>query len=211
MGGENSIFSSFGTFAGDQGVQAGMSGAFTGIRTGMGIGSARYNANAADAAAKNAEQQSRLNAYLIQKKYEADYRALNSMQEQNTAEKQVLAAKRGITGASANNAMQTYAAKDQRNKESLYYNAAMQTGNNSIQASREIMRQQDVMAQYRWQAVETGIGGAMRMGTSLLNIAQSSLKPKETPPGALDGAFKRAWPVEMSPWDVDYIDKAIYR
>ena len=199
---ENSIFSSFGNFASDQGVQMGMSGAFVGIQTGMGIANARYNASVADAAAKSAEQQSQVNAYLIQKQYEADYRSLNSMQEQQAAENQVLAAKRGITGDSANASMQAYAGKDQRNKERLFYNAAMQTGANSIQAAQESARMRATAADYRWKAIEAGITGAVRAGTSFLGIAERNLGSNEDPLGMIQNTITKTQFLDFGTMDM---------
>jgi hypothetical protein len=95
----------FGDFVTSSPVQFGVRGLATGWQTGSGIAHAQYNAAAMRMRADSLEQQSDIGAYLIRKQYESEYNALVEQQTQQQSWNRVLAAKRGITGASADATM----------------------------------------------------------------------------------------------------------
>ena len=183
MGGMGDLFSS-------SGFQFGMRGLMTGIQTGSGIANAQYNAAAMRMQAKSLEQQSDLTAYLIRKQYESEYNALVEQQEQQQSWNRVLAAKRGITGASADAVMQSYAMKAQKNLETLYYNAAMRTGQQSVQHASQIQALNAKAAQYDWQAASTLVGGALSLGGSILDGFSREMKgsTKQKPYAGLESS-----------------------
>ncbi len=182
MGGTNDFFTnSFPAFLSDPGTLAGVSGLGIGLQTGSNYAQARYNAKAMEGAADAAEEQGKIQAFLIQKKYEAEYRDLSAGQERQAAENQVIALKRGITGGSADNAMQAYVAKDQRNKERLYYNAAMETGSNSIQTSGVAQAYRAKAAQYKAQGTAALVGGAISAVAQGVRLADRYMTGSESP------------------------------
>lgn len=151
-------------------MQYGMQGLVTGAQTGAGIANAQYNAAAARMQAKAITEQSNLQAYLIQQQYLTEYKQLKESQDAQQSANRVAQAKYGITGASADAVMQSYAAKSQKNLETLYYNAAMKTGQQSLQASAQRRAMLEKARQYDWQAVQTGIAGVINLGAGALNV-----------------------------------------
>lgn len=160
MGGMGGMFA-------QQSAQAAGKGAATGYKTGSSIASAQYNASSLRQQADSIDQQNMVASYLIRKQYESDYKALVQKQTAQMSMNRVVAAKKGITGASADNVMQSYAAQGQKNLEQLYYNAAMQTGSMSLQYSSKATGLRERAAQYDWQATSALIGG-------LINLAAGS-------------------------------------
>lgn len=142
----------------------------SGMQIGSGIATAQYNAAASKAAAKNAEQQSGINADLIRRQYTENYRELVSRNERQAAENQVVALKRGITGASADAAMQSYAARGQRNLERLYSSTAMRTGGLSLQYGQRIQQLSAVSRQYEWNLGYAVAGGMLSGASTALRI-----------------------------------------
>jgi hypothetical protein len=59
--------------------------------------------------------------------------------------------------------------KAQKNLETLYYNAAMKTGQASLQASSQAAALREKARQYDWQAQQTLISGALSFGVSMLD------------------------------------------
>lgn len=166
-------------------LQYGMQGLSTGMQTGAGIASAMYNAASARMQAKAIEQQSNLQAYLIREQYATEYQTLKESQERQQSANRVMQAKYGITGASANAVMQSYAAKAQKNLETLYYNAAMKTGQQSLAASTQRNAMLEKARQYDWQAVQTGIAGVINLGSSFLDTYTKEIsKTTEVDPTA---------------------------
>ena len=155
-------------FLSSSGFQFGMRGIATGVQTGSGIAHAQYNAAAMRMQERSLEQQSDITAYLIRKQYESEYTQLMKEQERQQSWNRVMAAKRGITGASADVSMQSYAAKAQKNLETLYYNAAMRTGQQTLQQTSQISALNAKAAQYDWLAASTLVGGALSLGGSVL-------------------------------------------
>jgi hypothetical protein len=179
-----------GDFFASSGAQAAGKGAVTGIQTGSGIANAQYNAAAARMQAESLEQQSKVTAWLIQKQYESEYRQLLQNQERQQSWNRVLASKRGITGDSADATMQSYAAKGRKNLETLYYNAAMQTGKTSLEYGGKASALYEKARQYDWQATSTLIGGVINLGTGFFD--QAARDARGTDSNAVDAAFGRA-------------------
>jgi hypothetical protein len=169
-----------GSFASSSAQSAGR-GAVTGFQTGSGIAQAQYNAASARMQAESLEQQSNVTAWLIRKQYENEYRQLLQNQEREQSWNRVLAAKRGITGDSADATMQSYAARGQKNLETLYYNAAMQTGKQSLEYGGKASALYEKARQYDWQATSTLIGGLINLGTGFFDQAVQDAGGKEAP------------------------------
>jgi len=166
-------------------MQYGMTGLTVGVKTGTGIANAMYNAAAMRMQAKAIQDQSNLQAYLIRVQYAAEYDKLKGEQDRQQSYNRVYAAKAGITGASANAAMQSYAGQAQKNLEVLYYNAAMKTGQQSLSAISQRNSLLAKAAQYDWQAVATGITGAVSLtGGILTDYTRQMAKTTTTDPTA---------------------------
>jgi hypothetical protein len=184
MGAFSSMFSSAGGAAGgaagSAGSASGGSGGFAGMMGGMSSASsmnnivenfgkgfewgsayatAEYNANAMKNAAESLENKANISNWLLQKQYASDYRSLVSQQERQMAMNQVVAAKRGITGDSANAVMQAYAMQGQLNLERLYYNLAMKTASTAGQYGAQINAYKEKERQYRWQGTALIVKG----------------------------------------------------
>lgn len=144
-------------------------GLSTGWATGSGVAQAQYNAAAMRQQAKSLDRQTELQAYLIRKQYESDYRQLLERQTQQQSMNRVVAMKRGITGASAVAVLSSYAAKNRQNLQQLYYNAAMQTGVIAMQNSSRASALRERARQYDWQATATLIGGALNLATGFFD------------------------------------------
>lgn len=166
MGGMGSMFAS-------SGAQAIGRGAMTGYQTGSSIAHAQYNAAAMRAQADSIQQQSAIQAYMIRKNYETEYRQLLDKQAQEQSMNRVVAMKRGMTGASASAVLGAYAAKNQKNLDQLYYNAAMQTGQNALKTSNQVNALREKARQYDWQATSALIGGVINLGTGFFDQAIS--------------------------------------
>ena len=157
-------------------MQYGMQGLATGMKTGAGIANAKYNAAAARMQAKAIDRQSDIQAFLIREQYATEYKVLKAEQEQQQSMNRVLQAKHGITGASANEVMQSYSARAQKNLEVLYYNAAMKTGQSSLAHSAQREAMLEKARQYDWQMWQTAVGGVVDFGTGMLNEYTRELK-----------------------------------
>lgn len=176
-----------GDFLATKEVQFAGRGAAVGMQIGGSIASAQYNAAAMRAQADALEQQSKITAYLIRKQYEKEYRTVLERQQQQQSMNRVVAMKRGIAGASAVAVMGSYAAKGQRNLEELYYNAAMQTGKASLQATNRAAGLRERARQYDWQASSALIGGVIGLGASMLDLEAKdpNAGDRESPVNAL--------------------------
>ncbi|MDR2056568.1 MAG: hypothetical protein LBQ10_11995 [Desulfovibrio sp.] len=170
-----------GDFFASSGARMGMRGAVTGFQTGSGIANAQYNAAAARMQAESLERQSKVTAWLIRKQYESEYRQLLQNQERQQSWNRVLAAKRGITGDSADATMQSYAAKGQKNLETLYYNAAMRTGKTSLEYGAKSSALYEKARQYDWLATSTLVGGVVSLGAGFFDQAAKDAKGTELP------------------------------
>lgn len=164
MGGMGSFFSS-------SGAQAAGRGANVGFQTGSAIAHAEYNAAAMRMQADSLRQQGDIQAYMIRNNYRKQYQELLDQQTQQQSMNRVIAMKRGITGASAAAVMGAYAAKGQKNLDQLYYNAAMQTAQNSLQTSSRVRALEEKARQYDWQAQSALIGGLINLGTGFFDQA----------------------------------------
>ena len=174
---------SFGDIVASQGMQFGMQGLSIGMSTGSGIANAMYNAAAARMRARAINAQSDLQAYLIREQYASEYKQLQESQARQQSMNRVLQAKHGITGASADVTMQSYAAKAQKNLEVLYYNAAMSTGKQSMAASAQRAAMLEKARQYDWQAWQTGVAGVVNLGAGMLSqYGRQKYGTTETPP-----------------------------
>lgn len=167
MGGMGSAFNSF---ASDKGVQGGMMGLSNGLKTGSSIANAEYNAAAMRQQAESLQQQSSIQAYMIRNNYRKQYQELLDQQTRQQSMNRVLAMKNGITGASAAAVLGSYAAKGQKNLDQLYYNAAMQTAQNSLQTASRVHALEEKARQYDWQATANLIGGVVSLGTGMMDL-----------------------------------------
>ena len=179
-----------GMFA-SKGAQAAGKGASTGYQTGSSIANAQYNASSLRQQADSLDQQNMVTSYLIRKQYESDYKTLLEKQTAQMSMNRVVAAKNGITGASADNVMQSYAAQGQKNLEQLYYNAAMQTGSMSLQYSSKATALRERASQYDWKATSSVIGGMIGLGASYLDQSAKDAKGgTENPVNAVNQSEK---------------------
>lgn len=178
-----------GMFA-SQGAQSAGKGAVTGFQTGSSIASAQYNASSLRQQADSLDQQNMVTSYLIRKQYESDYKTLLEKQQSQMSMNRVVAAKNGITGASADNVMQSYAAQGQKNLEQLYYNAAMQTGSMSLQYSSKATALRERASQYDWKATSALVGGLINLGTGYFDQAVKSDGDTENPTNAVSQSEK---------------------
>ena len=181
MGGMAGIFAS-------QGAQSAGRGAMTGYQTGSSIASAQYNAASLRQQADSLDQQNMVTSYLIRKQYESDYKMLLERQQAQMSMNRVVAAKKGITGASADTVMQSYAAQGQKNLEQLYYNAAMQTGSMSLQYSSKATALRERASQYDWKATSALIGGVLNFATGYFDQAITSDDNTQSPTSAVNSA-----------------------
>ena len=142
---------------------------FTGLSTGWNIGSnyqhARYNASAMREQANSLAALTDLQADLIAARYRRQYRELQYKQEMQMSSNRVYALKNGITGASAANVLGSYAAKNTKNLQTLYYNAAMEAGALAYQSGARMASLKEKARQYDWQATMTLVGGAINLAT----------------------------------------------
>ncbi|MBO4313163.1 MAG: hypothetical protein J5838_02610 [Desulfovibrio sp.] len=142
---------------------------FTGFSTGWNIGSnyqhARYNASAMREQANSLAALTDLQADLIAARYRRQYRELQYKQEMQMSSNRVYALKNGITGASAANVLGSYAAKNTKNLQTLYYNAAMEAGALAYQSGARMASLKEKARQYDWQATMTLVGGAINLAT----------------------------------------------
>lgn len=174
-----------GMFA-SKGAQAAGKGASTGYQTGSSIANAQYNAASLRQQADSLDQQNMVTSYLIRKQYESDYKTLLEKQTAQMSMNRVVAAKAGITGASADNVMQSYAAQGQKNLEQLYYNAAMQTGSMSLQYSSKATALRERASQYDWKATSALIGGVLNFATGYFDQAITSDDNTQSPTSAVN-------------------------
>lgn len=178
-----------GMFA-SKGAQAAGKGASTGYQTGSSIANAQYNASSLRQQADSLDQQNMVTSYLIRKQYESDYKTLLEKQTAQMSMNRVVAAKNGITGASADNVMQSYAAQGQKNLEQLYYNAAMQTGSMSLQYSSKATALRERASQYDWKATSALIGGVLNFATGYFDQAITSDDNTQSPTSAVSQSEK---------------------
>lgn len=181
MGGMAGMFAS-------KGAQAAGKGASTGYQTGSSIANAQYNASSLRQQADSLDQQNMVTSYLLRKQYESDYKTLLEKQTAQMSMNRVVAAKNGITGASADNVMQSYAAQGQKNLEQLYYNAAMQTGSMSLQYSSKATALRERASQYDWKATSALIGGVLNFATGYFDQAITSDDNTQSPTSAVNSA-----------------------
>lgn len=187
MGGMGGMFAS-------QGAQAAGRGAMTGFQTGSGIAHAQYNAAAMRMQAKELLARSDLQAYMIRKQYQSEYQQLLDQQTADQSYNRVVAMKNGITGASAAAVLGSYAAKNRKNLQQLYYNAAMQTGAMSLQTGAQVAALQEKARQYDWQATSIAIGGAINLATGFFDqaIADSQNTTEANPMAGLNNTEMNA-------------------
>lgn len=178
-----------GMFA-SKGAQSAGNGAMTGYQTGSSIANAQYNAASLRQQADSLDQQNMVTSYLLRKQYESDYKTLLEKQQSQMSMNRVVAAKNGITGASADNVMQSYAAQGQKNLEQLYYNAAMQTGSMSLQYSSKATALRERASQYDWKATSALVGGLINLGTGYFDQAVKSDGDTENPTNAVSQSEK---------------------
>lgn len=184
MGGMGSFFAS-------SGAQSAGRGAVIGFQTGSAIANAQYNASSLRQQADSLDQQNMVTSYLLRKQYESDYKTLLEKQQSQMSMNMVVAAKNGITGASADNVMQSYAAQGQKNLEQLYYNAAMQTGSMSLQYSSKSTALRERASQYDWKATSSVVGGMIGLGASYLDQSAKDAKGgTENPVNAVNQSEK---------------------
>ncbi|MDR2076031.1 MAG: hypothetical protein LBP61_03735 [Desulfovibrio sp.] len=164
----------------DQAASYAGKGFSSGWSTGSGIANAQYNAKAYEIAAESLENQAGMQSWLVRKQYESEYRQLVSSQERQAAMNQVVAAKRGIAGDSANAAMQSYAMKGQRNLERLYYNAAMKTGQETMQIAGQAAALREKSRQYSWQAKSILIKGVIGLAAGFKDYQTNTTQNNET-------------------------------
>lgn len=184
MGGMGSFFAS-------SGAQSAGRGAVIGLQTGSALANAQYNASSLRQQADSLDQQNMVTSYLLRKQYESDYQSLVQKQDAQMSMNRVVAAKNGITGASADNVMQSYAAQGQKNLEQLYYNAAMQTGSMSLQYSSKATALRERASQYDWKATSSVVGGMIGLGASYLDQSAKDAKGgTENPVNAVNQSEK---------------------
>ena len=159
----------FGEMAASPMARYGMMGAAKGAETGSGIANAMYNAASLRQQAKAVTAQSDLTSYLIREQYAQDYRTLREQQVRQQSMNRVLQAKHGISGTSASEVMQTYAAKQQKNLNALYYNAAMKTGQQSLVRSEQRNMMLEKARQYDWKAKQVAVSGLLNFASGALN------------------------------------------
>ena len=164
MGGMGGMFAS-------QGAQAAGHGAMVGFQTGSGIAHAQYNAAAMRMQAEELRARSDLQAYMIRKQYQSEYQQLLDQQTADQSYNRVVAMKNGMTGASAAAVLGSYAAKNKKNLQQLYYNAAMQTGAQALQTGAQVAALEEKARQYDWQATSIAIGGAINLATGFFDQA----------------------------------------
>jgi len=164
MGGMGGMFAS-------QGAQAAGQGAMVGFQTGSGIAHAQYNAAAMRMQAKELRARSDLQAYMIRMQYKSEYQQLLDQQTADQSYNRVVAMKNGMTGASAAAVLGSYAAKNKKNLQQLYYNAAMQTGAQALQTGAQVAALEEKARQYDWQATSIAIGGAINLATGFFDQA----------------------------------------
>lgn len=150
------------------GMQYGMMGLTTLSQTAGNVQSSVYNAASLRMQAKAIKDQSNLQAYLIRQQYANEYEELKAQQEYQQSANRVAQMKHGITGASANTVMQAYAAKGQANLNRLYYNAAMATGQQSLQASSQRQALLEKARQYDWKATQSAVAGVIQLGSGAI-------------------------------------------
>ena len=164
----------------------------TGLSTGWNIGSnyqhARYNASAMREQAASLEALNTLQGELIAARYRRQYKELQYKQEMQMSSNRVYALKNGITGASAANVLGSYAAKNTKNLQTLYYNAAMQAGSMAYQNGARIANLKERARQYDWQATMTLVGGAINFATGYFknNMPTSKFDPTGYDDGVLE-------------------------
>jgi len=164
----------------------------TGLSTGWNIGSgyqhARYNASAMEEQASSLIAQTQLQADLIASRYRRQYKELQYKQEMQMSSNRVYALKNGITGASAANVLGSYAAKNTKNLQTLYYNAAMEACSLAYQNGARIASLKEKARQYNWQATMTLVGGALSFATGYFknNMPTSKLDPTGYDDGVLE-------------------------
>ncbi len=165
---------------------------FTGFSTGWNIGSnyqhARYNASAMREQANSLAALTDLQTELIAARYRRQYKDLQYKQEMQQSSNRVYALKNGITGASAANVLGSYAAKNTKNLQTLYYNAAMEAGALAYQSGSRIASIKEKARQYDWQATMTLVGGALNFATGYFknNMPTSQFDPTGYDDGVLD-------------------------
>lgn len=145
------------------GMQYGMMGLTTASQTAGAVQSSMYNAASLRMQAKALTDQSNLQAYLIRQQYSNEYEGLKAQQTAQQSMNRVAQMKHGITGASANVVMQSYAAQGQKNLNKLYYNAAMATGQQSLQASSQRQALLEKARQYDWKATQSAVAGVIQL------------------------------------------------
>lgn len=177
QGGLSGAFSS-------SGVQGGLMGLSTGLQTGAAINNARYNAASLRQQADSLVGVSNLQAYMTRQKYADDYRMLQLAQERQLSANRVDQVKHGISGGSANVVMQSYAAKGQKNLEALYYNAAMETGQQSIALSNQREALLERARQYDWKATQSAVAGALNFAGGALSLSAAQSKGEGIKPYA---------------------------
>lgn len=150
------------------GMQYGMMGLTTAAQTAGAVQSSMYNAASLRMQAKAISSQSDLQAYLIRQQYKQEYEDLKNAQTQQQSINRVAQMKHGITGASANEVMQSYAAQGQKNLNRLYYNAAMQTGQQSLQAASQRQALLEKARQYDWKATQSAIAGVIQLSSGAI-------------------------------------------
>jgi len=181
----NPSVDTFGGMLASKGFTYGLTGLASGYSTGSKIAEARYNAAAARQQADAIVSQSNLSAYLFRQQFAYEYRKMQNDQSQQMSMNRVLQMKHGITGRSADVTMMSYAAKGQENLNMLYYNAAMETGKNSIAASVARNQMLAKAQQYEIQATREGIAGVLGFGSSLLGEERRLNKPTTDITGGL--------------------------
>lgn len=171
-------------------MQYGISATGTVLSTASNISTSLYNAASARAQAKAIESQSNLQAYLIRKQYTQEYEELQAQQNAQQSANRVAQMKHGITGASANEVMQSYAAKNQKNLNILYYNAAMKTGQQSLQAMSQMSAMKEKARQYTTQAVQHGVAGAISLSSGAIRNQARQLGSTVNPVDNLESGTK---------------------
>lgn len=135
---------------------------------------------------------------MIRNNYRKQYQELLDQQTQQQSMNRVLAMKKGITGASAAAVLGSYAAKGQKNLDQLYYNAAMQTAQNSLQTSSRVHALEEKARQYDWQATQNLIGGVVSLGTGMMSMYDSwENKAKSNPTDVLNSQANAGLEHEM--------------
>ena len=179
-------------------------GLSNGWRIGSGYANAQYNAASLRQQAESVQNDAKYaafrvmadadwQAHLISKQYQSEYSRLLEEQTRQQSMNRVYAMKRGITGASASAVMGAYAAKGQRNLDTLYYNAAMRTAAVGAKAGQEVTASarsaylqaaalEEKARQYDWLGTQTLIGGALQLATGFFESAITEASgPNESP------------------------------